>query len=194
MPSEKSGSSNKKRRYPFEGDAENPKQEASEYEAKSTKRSKSKETSSSKGHFTMTKVSETKEEMDVDAEGIENDSKLLDSEKKEVSDMLDDIEARKRKKREKRAMRQKNPPAPVVVEPVNESSIEYLKQWHSDRQNWKFKSARESWLIRHYRDLKLVRQYIQFPFKFNLPNPFNQEKSYFIHFSYSDQMFSTIDP
>lgn len=130
----------------------------------------------------MTTVSETKEETDIDAEGIENGSKLLDSEKKEISDMMDDIEARKRKKREKRAMRQKNPPAPGVVEPVHESSIEYLKQWHSDRQNWKFKSARESWLIRHYRDLKLVRCSIQFQTIFPILNPLNQEKHCFIYF------------
>jgi hypothetical protein len=156
MPKSDSASSSKKRPYPFDGDAEKPTQDGPEFEAKKAKKQKAKEPSSSSGHFVMTRVSEEPRKGDIDGEGIEDGPKLLDEDKKEISDLLDDIEARKRKKREKRAMRQKNPPAPKQAEPVNENSIEYLKAWHSDRSNWKFKSAREAWLIRHYQDLKLI--------------------------------------
>ena len=36
------------------------------------------------------------------------------------------------------------------------AAIEYLRQWHNDRSNWKFMKGRQIWLLKHIFDPKLI--------------------------------------
>jgi len=162
MSSSKPSSSSKKRKYPFSETGESVANVDSDLAPKDSKKAKPKKSSDSPGYFVMSSTPNTASKMDLDGTEGEGSSKLLPEERKEIEAILDDVEMRKRRKREKRALRRTNPPAPQPVELAVESSIEYLRSWHSDRSNWKFKSARESWLIRNWRDVKLVRSSIQF--------------------------------
>jgi hypothetical protein len=163
MSSKSPSPSSKKRKYPFEEKEKKSKYEDEDLGPKGSKKPKPRHEPIPTGYFVSTKASDNDKSMAVDGEGIEeNGSKLLPEDKKEISDLLDDIEARKRKKREKRALRRTNPPVLNPAEPTTQSSIDYLKEWHEDRKNWKFKSAREAWLIRHYNDTKMVCVVVQF--------------------------------
>ena len=35
-------------------------------------------------------------------------------------------------------------------------AVEYLRQWHSDPSNWKFKKNRQTWLLKHVFDPKVL--------------------------------------
>lgn len=134
-------------------------------EAQNVKKSKGKDGRAHPGYFVMSAEPSTTPSTAGDDNGDEDRPKLLPEDKKEISDMLDEIEDRKRKKREKRALRRTQPPAPPAPteqENAGEASIQYIKEWHSSRSTWKFKSAREAWLIRNWKDTKLVRYTILF--------------------------------
>lgn len=158
MSSEKTTDKSRKRKYKHNEGAELAGKEDEELNPKGAKKSKTREIISRPGYFVMARESNSGVEGGEEEEGGEGRVKLLAEDKQEISDLLDQIEERKRKKREKRALRKRKPAEEKkVVEPVAQQSLEYLKQWHEDKLNWKFKSARESWLIRNWRDLKAVR-------------------------------------
>jgi hypothetical protein len=163
MPSTDYSSSSKKRKRQRSEDGSADKDSSLEPSKKVSKRHEATE---KPGYFVMASSSH-KSDQDHPEES-QNEVSLTAEDKKEISDLLDDIAERKRKKREKREMRRTNPPAPKPLDNAAASSIEYLKQWHESRETWKFKHARESWLLKHYLDRKIVRSSIQFQLRSSL--------------------------
>lgn len=155
MPSGKSEKKHKKRQYPFSEEGE-ARQSAPDERAPSKKKPKQKESEDGPGFLVLSSEPNSKVNAGRSDAEEEDAPRLLDDDKKEISDLLDDIEERKRKKREKRALRRTNPPTSQSSDSVAEDSIKYLRIWHENRSEWKYKTAREGWLIRHWADTKNV--------------------------------------
>lgn len=149
-------SASKKRKYPFDG-ADKPETVANEAHKPKTKKAKRKD---AKG---TSQVDEYDGPMTVDAllsqkkpHGEEEAAKLEEEDKQEIEKLLAEIEERKRKKREKRALRHTAAPK-KETDPIVKQTLEYLQAWTAKSDEWKWKIGREQWLIKNWLDLKKVR-------------------------------------